>query len=180
MKPLTIDEAQKEFTTFLDNKQTMILSTVSKEGEPFASYSPFTKDEEGNFYLFLSTAVPHSHNMYATGKAHMMFIEDEAQAKHIFARNRLYYKAKVEKFEENDSRSDSIHELFKDKFGGAVAFFAQMKDFRIYKLIPSDGNLVLGFGAAYKISEDGVKLTLNVGGHSQKHEEGLKNNVSAH
>lgn len=180
MKPLTLEEAQKEFTTFLDDKQTMILSTVNKEGEPFASYSPFAKDAEGNFYLFISTAVPHSHNMYATGKAHIMFIEDEAQAKHIYARRRLYYKAAVEKFEENDPRSASIHKLFEDKFGAAVAFFEQMKDFRIYKLVPKEGNLVLGFGAAYKISEDGVKLTLNVGGHSQKHEEGLKNNVSAH
>jgi len=49
-----------------------------------------------------------------------------------------------------------------------------MKDSRFYKLTPSEGNFVLGFGAAFKISEDRKTLILNDGGHSRSHAEGLK------
>ncbi len=174
MKKISKEESLKELENFTKNIQTVMLSTVSKEGEPFASYSPFVEDEEGNFYVFISTAVPHSHNMYATKKAHILFIEDESKASHIYARKRMYFKADVEKLEENDSKNEKIHQLFKDKFKEAVSFFPAMKDFRFYKLMPKEGNLVLGFGSAYKISEDRKSLYLNDKGHSKSHEEGLK------
>ena len=49
-----------------------------------------------------------------------------------------------------------------------------MKDSRFYKLSPYNGNLVLGFGSAYKISSDRKIISLNDKGHSSSHEEGLK------
>ena len=49
-----------------------------------------------------------------------------------------------------------------------------MKDSRFYKLSPRDGNFVLGFGGAYKISADRKTLKINDGGHSRSHAEGLK------
>ncbi len=173
MKKITKEDAIKELAVFTDKFESVILSTVSNDCEPFASYSPFVKDESGNFYVFVSTAVAHSHNMNATKKAHIMFLEDESKCDHIYARKRLYYNVDCEKFDENDSREEEIHDLFKKKFGDKVSFFSAMKDFRFYKLIPKDGSLVLGFGAAYKIAEDGKSLKLNDMGHSQTHEKGL-------
>lgn len=117
----------------------------------------------------------HSHNMSATKKAHIMFLQDESKASHIYARERMYFKVDVDKFEENDNRADGIFQLFDKKFKEKVSFFSMMKDSRIYKLIPKDGNLVLGFGSAFKISDDKKTLYLNDKGHSTSHEEGLKN-----
>jgi len=93
MQRITIEDAQKELVPFLQNIQSVLLSTVDRECEPFVSYSPFVEDEEGNFYVFISTAVQHSHNMNATGKAHIMFLEDESVSDHIYARRRMYFKA---------------------------------------------------------------------------------------
>jgi len=174
MKKITIEDAQNEMEPFLQNIQSVLLSTVDKDGEPFVSYSPYVEDEEGSFYVFISTAVKHSHNINATGKAHIMFLEDESVTEHIYARRRMYFKAKAEAFTENDEREEKIHELFKKRFQDKVSFFSMMKDSRFYKLTPGEGNFVLGFGAAFKISEDRKTLILNDGGHSRSHAEGLK------
>ncbi len=176
MKRITIEKATKELHNFTDNVQSVILSTVSKDGEPFASYSPFVEDKDGNFYVFISTAVLHSHNMSATKKAHILFLEDESKTEHIYVRRRMYFSADSERFEEDDERANDIFELFKDKFKDKVSHFPMMKDSRIYKLTPKNGNLVLGFGSAYKISDDRKSLLINDKGHSKSHDEGLKNN----
>ena len=154
MKMMKKEEAQEQLDVFLEDIKTVVLSTVDKQGEPFASYSPFVQDEESNFYVFVSTAVPHSHNMYNTKKAHILFIEDESKTEHIYARRRLYFKAKAEKFEENDERFEKIAQLFEKRHGEQAALIRKMPDSRFYKLSAYDGNLVLGFGAAFKIEED--------------------------
>ena len=178
MKIMKKEEAQKELDCFLDNISTVVLSTTDKEGEPFASYSPFVEDEEGNFYVFVSTAVQHSHNMYNTQKAHLLFIEDESKTEHIYARRRLYFKAKAEKFEENDERFEKIAQLFEKRHGKQAALVRKMPDSRFYKLTPYNGNLVLGFGAAFKLDETNKKIeklqTMNGKAHGGKHEENLK------
>ena len=174
MQRTTKEDAQKELVPFLNNIQSVLLSTVNKEGEPFVSYSPYVEDAEGNFYVFISTAVNHSHNMSATGKAHIMFLEDESVTDHIYARRRMYFKADASAFEQNDEREEKIHDLFKERFGEKVSFFSMMKDSRFYKLSPKDGNFVLGFGAAYKIASDRKSLELNDKGHSKSHAHGLK------
>lgn len=179
-RPLNIkqEKAQKELDVFLNNIKTVILSTVSSDGEPFASYSPYVQDEEGNFYVFISTSVQHSHNMYNTGKAHLLFIEDESATKHIYARRRLYFKAKAEKFEPNDERTEKIAQLFEKRHGKQASLVRDMPASRFYKLTPSDGNLVLGFGAAFKLDSSNKKIkelnTMNGIAHGETHELGLK------
>lgn len=172
------EEAQKELDIFLNNIKTVILSTVDSQGEPFASYSPYVQDEEGNFYVFVSTAVQHSHNMYNTKKAHLLFIEDESKTEHIYARRRLYFKAHAEKFEENDERFEKIAQLFEQRHGEQASLVRVMPDSRFYKLTPFDGNLVSGFGAAFKLDETNKKIeklqTMNGKAHGGTHEEGLR------
>ncbi|WP_321470311.1 pyridoxamine 5'-phosphate oxidase family protein [Halarcobacter sp.] len=178
IQKVTKEKAQKELDLFLNNINTVVLSTVDSKGEPFASYSPYVEDEEGNFYVFVSTAVQHSHNMYNTKKAHLLFVEDESITSHIYARRRLYFKAKAEKFEENDERFEKIAQLFEKKFEEQASLIRHMSDSRFYKLIPSDGNLVLGFGAAFKLDKTNKKIeklqTMKGKAHSGTHEEGLR------
>ena len=174
------EKAQEELDNFLNNIKSVILSTVNLDGEPFASYSPYVQDEEGNFYVFVSTAVQHSHNMYNTKKAHLLFIEDENNTNHIYARRRLYFKADAQKFEANDERFEKIAKLFEEKLGEQAALIRMMPDSRFYKLTPHDGNLVLGFGAAFKIDASNKKIqklqTMNGKAHGQTHEERLNKN----
>lgn len=172
------EKVQADLDIFLDDIKTVILSTVGSDGEPFASHSPFVRDVEGNFYVFISTSVQHSHNMYNTGKAHILFLEDESKTKHIYARRRLYFKVKAEKFDENDIRTEEITQLFEKRFGKQASLVREMPSSRFYKLIPSEGNFVIGFGAAYKLDETNKKVkelnTMNGAAHGGTHELGLK------
>jgi putative heme iron utilization protein len=90
--------------------------------------------------------------MKSTKRAHILIIEDEASAGHIYARKRLYFSAVWEIVEEG---SEKIYELFDKRYGESLSFLRSMKDFKIIRLIPGEKSLVLGFGAAYKMNGDG-------------------------
>ncbi len=160
MKKINKEEAQKILDTFTDKIKTVSLATVNENSEPFSSYAPYVEDEKGNYYVLLSAMVQHSHNMSVTKKAHIMFIEDENTSIDPYARRRLYFDADVEKQEKND---ELIMKLFIDKFGKTAKIISKMPDFKIYKLIPKNGNIVLGFGAAYSLDENRKIIAQNTG-----------------
>lgn len=172
------EEAQMELNTFTQKFQSLTLATVSKESVPFASYAPFVEDEKGRYYICVSGHVPHSHNMNETKKVSIMFIEDEKEAGHPFGRKRLYFDAKAKKFEKDEKKQEKIAGLFMDKFGDKVTFMLKMPDFRIYKISPKEGSLVLGFGAAFRVSKDKKILKAKTKFHAKTHEKNLKEKTS--
>ncbi len=94
MEKISKGKALKLLQTFTDNIYSVMLSTVDENAEPFASYAPFVEDSEHNYYIGVSQLVTHTHNLTVTGKAHLLFIEDESHAKGIFFRRRFYAKAR--------------------------------------------------------------------------------------
>jgi len=143
-------EIIKEFENFDEDKYSLIVSTTSVENEPLTNYAPFVK-LDGKYYISVSANMPHFTNMVETKKAHIMIIEDESNAGHIYARKRLYFSAdcEVEKDEEK------IFKLFDARYGDKLSFLREMKDFQIIKFTPKERSLVLGFGAAFKMDENG-------------------------
>lgn len=150
MSQLSDEEIIKRFDTFDEDKFSLILSTADADGAPLTSYSPFVK-LDGNYYICVSSMLPHYKNMIETKKAHVLIIEDEATAAHIYARNRLYFAVtcKVE------PDSEKILQLFDARYGDKLSFLRDMKDFQVVQLTPQDKSLVLGFGAAYKMDKEG-------------------------
>ena len=143
-------EVIEQFNIFDKDKYSLIISSTSEENEPLTNYAPFVKLNE-DYYVSVSSNLPHFTNMLETKKAHILIIEDEASAGHIYARKRLYFSASCEL--ENDS--EKIFKLFDARYGDALSFLREMKDFKIIKLTPKERSLVLGFGAAYKMGTDG-------------------------
>lgn len=150
MKKYTDQEIVEEFQNFSQDKQSLILSTSDINNTPLTSYSPFVEDKS-NYYICISSLLPHYENMIRTKKVHVLLIEDESQAAHIYARKRLYFDARSI-IEENE---EEIFKLFDKRYGDKLSFLQTMKDFKIIKLIPAEKSLVLGFGAAYKMGKDG-------------------------
>ena len=138
------------FKNFDKDKMSLILSTTSTENEPLTNYSPFVKIDN-DYYISISSNMPHYKNMVEMKKAHVLIIEDESNAAHIYARKRLYFGVRCEL--ENDS--EKIFKLFDERYGNKLSFLREMKDFKIIKLTPKERSLVLGFGAAYKMGTDG-------------------------
>lgn len=145
------EEIIAAFESFDKDKLSLIISTTSTENEPLTNYAPFVK-LDGDYYVSVSSNLPHFTNMKETKKAHILIIEDEANADHIYARKRLYFSAACE-IEED---TEKIFKLFDERYGDKLSFLREMKDFKIIKISPKERSLVLGFGAAYKMGEDGV------------------------
>lgn len=85
----SIEQAQEMYQRFPGQFQSIILSTVSPEGLPDASYAPFVMNERKQLYLFVSGLSAHTRNLLKVPQASVMFIEDEGKTSQIFARCRL-------------------------------------------------------------------------------------------
>lgn len=148
---MTPERLKQEFENFDADKRSLIISSISSQGEPLTSYAPFVK--EGNdYFISISSNLPHFKNMQETKKAHILIIEDEATAEHIYARKRLYFSALCEVVEQG---SEEVYKLFDKRYGDSLSFLRSMKDFKIIKLTPGEKSLVLGFGAAYTMGAGG-------------------------
>ena len=158
MKQYSEDEIIDLFKTFSDDKYSLVVSTVNEENMPLTSYSPFVV-KNGNYYICVSSNMPHFKNMETSKKAHVFIIEDEEKASHIYARQRLYFDVSCEVIE----NTENIFQLFDERYGDKLSFLKTMKDFKILQLVPGQKSLVLGFGAAYKMDVDGNLGQKNIG-----------------
>jgi len=147
---MTNEEIFQAFKNFDNDKYSLIISSTSRQNEPLTNYAPFVKIED-DYFVSVSSNLPHFTNMIETKKAHILIIEDESNAEHIYARKRLYFSASCELEED----TEKIFKLFDARYGDKLSFLREMKDFKIVKITPKERSLVLGFGAAYKMNEDG-------------------------
>jgi heme iron utilization protein len=143
--------AIEAYAHFIDSFQSLMLATVGEDGAPNASYAPFVVDGDRNFYIFISGLASHTQNLAATGRASILLIEDEAQAKQMFARRRLSYDCRVRLIERDAVNWGAIVDQFAERFGPIVEMMRDLDDFRIVQLQPVEGRFVLGFGAAYQV-----------------------------
>ena len=154
---MTNEEIVQEFKEFDKDKYSLVISTTSSENSPLTNYAPFVKIGE-DYFVSVSQNLPHYTNMVQTKKAHILIIEDEATADHIYARKRLYFSASC--IQEEDT--EKIFKLFDERYGDKLSFLRTMKDFRIIKITPEEKSLVLGFGAAYKMDVNGNLVSKSI------------------
>ena len=158
MKKDSTEEIIEIFKTFTHDKKSLIVSTSNDNNEPLTNYSPFVENDN-KFYICVSSSMPHFENMKTTQKAHVMVLQDENEASHIYARQRLYFGASCKVVEDEKP----IFALFDQRYGESLSFLQTMKDFKIIELSPKEKSLVLGFGAAYKMNEQGELENKNIG-----------------
>ena len=154
---MTNEEIIEEFENFDKDKLSLIISTTNEKNEPLTNYAPFVKID-ADYFVSVSSNLPHFTNMMETKKAHILIIEDESNADHIYARKRLYFSA-ICSLEKD---MEKVFKLFDERYGDKLSFLRSMKDFKIIKLTPQERSLVLGFGAAYKMDEDGKLLNKSI------------------
>jgi len=157
LNKLTNEEIIENFNNFDEDKFSLVISSVDENSIPLTNYSPFVK-KDGNYYVSVSSSLPHYTNMVRQAKAHVLIIEDEKDASHIYARKRLYFNVSCELVD----NQEEIFDLFDNRYGEALSFLRDMKDFRVIKLIPQSKSLVLGFGAAYKMDIEGNLVQKNI------------------
>jgi len=156
-----------------ENLKTVILGTVSADGLPDASVAPAVVGADGAFHLYVSGLSVHTRNLAATGKASLLIIQDESDAKQLLARQRLTFPCVADPVARDTAAFAVQMGALKQKFGPVMEHLEGMVDFRLFRLVPGRGRLVAGFGQAYDVDPlDWTKLShVNDTGHTPAHSQ---------
>ena len=144
------NDIAREVREFVGHAKTVILSTVSEQGEPNASYAPFV-EHAGAFYVLISGLAKHTSNLRTTGQCHVMFIADEKDSVNVFARKRVSYTCEVSIIERQESTARVVFEKMQERFGPTINMLVSLPDFRLVRLVPGQGVWVRGFAQAIPV-----------------------------
>ena len=168
-----MNEVLKEKESLINSMNSLILGTISNKNKPNSSYAPFGIDENNNFYIFISELSKHTKNMISNPSVSLMIIEDESKSQTIFARKRLTITGIASKIDRNSQDWNQKINILENKFDETFTFLKNMEDFHLFKISPSSGLLVYGFGKAFNL--EGPELVnivhLNEKGHKPKKEK---------
>ncbi len=142
----------EEIAAFRAMFQTMTLATVNALGEPEASYAPYVSDAFGNLYAFVSTLSRHTRNMQHTGRAGIIFLEDEHACTNLFARKRLVYRCFTHPVSRDAAEWRAIMQTFDTRFGPFMETLRNLADFGLMRFMPFEASYVIGFGQAYALT----------------------------
>lgn len=156
-----------EVNTFLETFQTLVMASLTPEGFPHASTTPYVR-MENDFYILISTVAQHGRNLLSNTNVSLLFAEDEMQCVQPFARKRVTIEASALEISRDNDIYSTVIERFCAHFDPElVASLTQMGDFHLFKLSPQSGSVVMGFGRAYRLDEK-LEVQTQIMGHHQK------------
>lgn len=140
----------------LKNQKTLMLSTIAKNHEPAISYAPYIM-KASDIYIYISQTANHYQNLMDNPACAIMIIEDEHEAKTIFARQRVSFIADATHVKEDEE----VYQWFKEIQDEKMVERLRQMDFSFFKLTIKKGRLVKGFGQASDIiyENDVPKIT---------------------
>lgn len=150
MREIKFDSTEiiKETEEFVNSFKSVILGTVSKDGEVDVTYAPHLKID-GEHYIYISEIGDHYTNLTENEqKFEIMFLQEEKEAISVIARKRARFNVTAE-FLPRDERFEEIMDLFEKSVGETFKIVRKMEDFHLVKLNVVDGRYVKGFGQAY-------------------------------
>ncbi len=132
-----------------DRCRSVLLATVSPAGEPEISYAPFILDDDEAICIYVSELAAHTRNLLANPRASLMFIQPEAEARNLFARERLVLQCRAG--EVRGKEADRLLERMESAFGETVALLRSLPDFHLFRFQVEKGSYVRGFGQAWVV-----------------------------
>ena len=140
-----------EVTAFIHSRKSLQLASVLEDGAPYASYAPFAVGENC-LYVLLSEIAVHGANLQRDPRASVLIVEDEDTADELFARIRVNYSMSVECLEHgSDSWRDGLEQLAQ-RHGERPLNLSELQDFKLFRLRPTSGRYVKGFGRAFTLT----------------------------
>lgn len=140
-----------EYRELIARFDSLLMATCNGQGVPEASYAPYLA-VEGDYYIYISDLAQHTANLRSQVQCSVLFIEDEQDAKNLFARRRVKFTCTATEIERDSEQFAVIMEQCVQRFGNFMQLLRTLNDFRLFQLCPQQGNYVAGFGQAYQIS----------------------------
>lgn len=144
------NDIQSEVRDFVNKCKTVILSTVSQQAEPNASYAPCIV-HDGAIFILISGLAKHTSNLLTSNRCHAMFIADESDSVNVFARKRVSYTCDVATVPRGENLAEIVFEKLQERFGPTIGMLISLPDFQLVQLAPGDGVWVRGFAQAIPI-----------------------------
>ncbi len=160
----------EEIIDMISSRKSLMLSSITEAGKPYASYAPFAIGEEC-LYVLISEIAIHGKNLQTHPEASVLIIEDEDTASELFARLRVNYAMSAELIEYQSEAWQQGLKALHERHGERVSGLSSMADFKLFKLTPQGGRYVKGFGKAYQIEGGtlaGESLSHLRGGHQKR------------
>ncbi|MEE9447759.1 MAG: pyridoxamine 5'-phosphate oxidase family protein [Arenicellales bacterium] len=142
-------EKISEAHDFYHSFSSIILSTVSENGQPHSSYAPHICHDH-KLYVFVSGLAQHSATL-ANGAASVFLVEDESKAKTVFARKRLTLQIHSARIAPESPHYSKRLDQFEAEHGATIKMLRSLPDFVLFELQPSSALFVTGFGATYDV-----------------------------
>ena len=127
---------------------SLMMATINENNVPHASYTPFAFVDQ-QFYVLISGLTLHTKHLLVNPVLDVMLIEDESRAKNIYARARLNYRASAARINKESEEYKSVIPILSSRAGKTVLLLDKLDDFSLFRITPTKGTLVLGFGKAY-------------------------------
>ncbi len=150
MSTLDHPAIQQELAALLDKQKSLQLATLASEDHPAISAAPFLWDE-GNFYIFVSALAAHTQHLRTQPRCSVLIIEDEVQAKNIFARKRAMFDCTAVPIERNSPEALKTLEDMQSRLGDTIEELKGLPDFTLFRLSATQASYVRGFGAAFDV-----------------------------
>ena len=164
-------EAQERMIKLIEASRSVILGTVDSRGNPLSSYAPVWIDGDNRFHVYISTMAKHTSALRRSGKASLMLIEDESVSENLFARKRLTVDCSSEVIERDTGEWCQLMDAMESRLGETLGYLRNLVDFDLFRLTPSEGRLVLGFGKAYQVFGSALNEIGYVGGDGHKEKD---------
>ena len=149
-------QLEKDYQNFLSNRLALNLASTSPDGFNEASFAPFVRYKQSCF-IYLSALAHHYQNLLVNPQVGLLFIEDEADAKNPFSRERIQMQAEAEKLERDSVEHQELIPQFRSKFGKAFEVIEPLADFNFFKLRITNVRYIKGFAQAYDLVDDHFK-----------------------
>ncbi|WP_438970581.1 HugZ family protein [Methylophaga sp.] len=140
----------EEIMQMVNSRKSLLLSSLTEQNEPYASYAPFAVAQDC-LYVLISEIAVHAKNLQHHPRASVLIIEDEDSADELFARLRVQYNVTADLIPvDSDNWNEGIDCLI-SRHGDRIQSLSQLSDFKLFRLNPLGGRYVKGFGKAYQI-----------------------------
>ncbi len=160
----------QEVLDFIHSRMSLQLSSLKTDGTPYASYAPFAIGNEC-LYVLLSEIAVHAINLQSNPTASVLIIEDEDTAAELFARIRVNFNVEAEFLDYGTSDFEEGLEKLVERHGERSKNLSELSDFKMFRLQPTGGRYVKGFGKAYNLAGNslaGEILTHMQDGHKSR------------
>ncbi len=168
-----LESAYHEYQHLPLQFDSLLMATVNDSCIPNASYAVYIK-AQGDYYVFISELATHTENIIKNRQVSALFIENEEQAQHLFARQRVTLFCDASEVERGSDNFHYIMKLFSQKFGKFMGLLEAKQDFHLFCLHPIKGSYVAGFGRAFSIEGENIKQIQHV------NESGHKASIDQH